>query len=122
VNDEPRRGLSFGFGLAGLLSAGLAYFAFEEGLFAGPAWRNTVLAIAIGGGSAAVLLSIERMLSRKRRPDGSAKPVKMKGPWGCPRCGAAYVPEATECSDCHVPLVANPRAVVGSQLSARDSD
>jgi hypothetical protein len=106
VTDEPRRGLGFGFGLAGLLAAGLSYLAFNEGLFDGPVWRNTLAAVLIGGGAAALLLSVERLLFRRRgaRP---GKTVKIKGTWGCPQCGAAYVPEATECSDCHVPLVAS---------------
>jgi hypothetical protein len=107
VHDEPRRGFAFGFGLAGLLAAGLAYFAFNEGFFSGPAWRSTLLALVIGGGSALLLLSLERALFKGRNHDGAAKPVKIKGAWGCPKCGAAYVSEASECSDCHVPLVAN---------------
>jgi hypothetical protein len=109
VNDEPRRGFAFGFGLAGLLAAGLAYFAFEEGLFSGPAWRSTLAAIVIGGGSALLLLTLERAFFKKRRHGGSTRPVKIKGAWGCPQCGAAYVAEASECSDCHVPLVASTR-------------
>jgi len=106
VNDEPRRGFAFGFGLAGLLAAGLSYFAFNEGFFEGPAWRNALAAILIGGGSAALMISLERAFFR-RPLRTSDEPAKIKGAWGCPRCGAAYVPEAVECSDCHVPLVAS---------------
>ena len=104
ADGGARSGLSFGFGLAGLLAAGLAYYAADYGLFSGPAWRSAAVAIAIGGGSAFVLLAIDRALSARRAPR-PGKPAKPRGPWACPQCGAAYVPEATECSDCHVPLV-----------------
>jgi hypothetical protein len=105
ANDSgARAGLSFGFGLAGLLAAGLAYWAADLGLFSGPAWRSAAVAIAIGAGSAFVMLGADRLLLQRRAPR-PGKAVKPKGPWACPRCGAAYVPEAVECSDCHVPLV-----------------
>jgi len=99
-----RSGLGFGFGLAGLLSAGLAYYAANEGVFSGPAWRSILVAVLIGGGSAVLMLSADRALraSRTARP---GKVAVLRGPWGCPQCGAAYVPEAVECSDCHIPLV-----------------
>lgn len=98
-----RTGLSFGFGLAGLMAAGLAYWAAEYGLFSGPAWRSVLVAIAIGGGSAFVMLGADRLIQASREPKPD-RPIKMRGPWGCPQCGAAYVAAATECSDCHVPL------------------
>lgn len=103
-SDGARAGLSFGFGLAGLLSAGLAYVAASYGIFSGPAWRSTAVAVAIGGVSAVVLLVADRTIRATRSPKLD-RVVPMKGPWGCPQCGAAYVPDATECSDCHVPLV-----------------
>ena len=104
TDEGARSGLSFGFGLAGLLAAGLAYYAADHGLFSGPAWRSAAVAIAIGAGSAFVLLAVDRAF-RARRAPRTGKAVKLRGPWACPQCGAAYVPEATECSDCHVPLV-----------------
>ena len=100
-----RAGLSFGFGLAGLLAAGLAYYAARYGAFSGPAWRSTLVAMAIGGVSAGVMLALDRALRSSRTAKPGRKPVKMKGTWACPNCGAAYVSEAVECSDCHVPLV-----------------
>jgi hypothetical protein len=99
-HHDTRRGLSFGFGLSGLCAAGLAYLAFE----AGGVWQSPVIAVLIGGGSAALLLWVERLL-RRGSPAGERRPAKIKGEWGCPSCGAAYVPEVTVCSDCHVPLV-----------------
>jgi len=104
TDGGARSGLSFGFGLAGLLAAGLAYYAADYGLFSGPAWRSAAVAIAIGGGSAFLLLAVDRAFRARWKPR-PGKPVKVRGPWACPQCGAAYVPEATECSDCHVPLV-----------------
>ena len=106
MEDGVRPGFSFGFGLAGLLAAGLTYFSFDVGLFKGPVWLNVLMTALIGGGSAALMLSIERAIFRRRRSPGTAsRPAKIKGEWGCPRCGAAYVPEAVTCSDCGVPLV-----------------
>ena len=99
-----RAGLSFGFGLAGLLAAGLAFWAADLGLFSGPAWRSALVAIVIGGGSAFLLLAADRAILALRRPR-PGKAVKLRGPWACPECGAAYRPEAVECSDCHVPLI-----------------
>lgn len=98
--NAPRRGLGFGFAVAGLLSAAMAYFAFDLGLMRGPAWRPALIAIAIGAVSAGLVTSIDRIFRRERQ----ARPVKLKGPWACPQCGAAYVAEATMCSDCGVPL------------------
>ena len=97
-------GLRFGFGLAGLLAAGLTYFAFDFGLFSGSRWSGATLAVLIGVVSAGVMLALDRALSRPSAPDPK-RPVKLKGPWACPRCGAAYRPDVTTCSDCHVPLV-----------------
>ena len=105
--QSARAGLSFGFGLAGLLAAGLAYWAADAGVFSGPAWRSALVAIAIGGGSAFVLLAADRALHAIRRPR-TGKAVRLRGPWACPECGAAYRREAVECSDCHVPLVGDP--------------
>jgi hypothetical protein len=103
--DGERTGLRFGFGIAGLLSAALAYFAFDFGLFRGPAWRGSVVAILIGLVSAGLLLAVDRMMSPPRGAPRKRGPVKIKGPWGCPECGAAYRSDVTTCSDCHVPLV-----------------
>ena len=102
-----RAGLSFGIGVAGIFSALAMYYAFDLGLMNGPAWRNALVVMAIGllGGTLAV--GLDRWM-RSERPERAGRPVKLKGPWACPKCGAAYVPEARECSDCHVPLVANP--------------
>lgn len=108
MNDDqttPRRGFAFGFGLSGLLSAALAYYAFDAHLFDGPAWRSALLAAAIGGGSAALLLGAEKLLHGVARVGRRGRAPKIRGEWGCPQCGAGYVPEAVECSDCHVPLV-----------------
>ena len=106
TNDgvAERRGLSFGIGVSGLLSALAAYFAFDFGLLKGPMWRNLLVVVLIGGGAGLLAIGLDRALRRddSDRPGG---PVKLKGPWACPTCGAAYVPEAKECSDCHVPLV-----------------
>lgn len=99
-----RAGLSFGFGLAGLLAAVTTYYAFDFGWFDGPKWRNALVAIAIGGGSAFLMLGLDRLV-RSRRAAGPRRRRKPRGSWYCPECGAAYVPEAEQCSDCHVPLV-----------------
>lgn len=96
----PRRGLGVGFAVAGLLSAGLSYFAFDFGLMAGPIWRPALIAIAIGAFSAGAVTAVDRMIRREK----TARPVRLKGPWACPACGAAYVAEATMCSDCKLPL------------------
>ena len=98
-----RRGLSFGIGVAGILSALAAYFAFDAGLLAGPRWRNVLVIVVIGGATGLLAVVLDREL-RRARPDRPDRAVKLKGPWACPKCGAAYVPEARECSDCHVPL------------------
>jgi len=98
----PRRGFSLGFGVAGLLAAGVAYFAFDFGLFRGPAWRGALVAFVIGIGAAGLALLLDRSVGAKSAAIRRSKP---RGPWACPECGAAYVPEATMCSDCHVPLV-----------------
>lgn len=95
-----RRGLGFGFAVAGLLAAGLSYLAFDLGLMGGPAWRPALIAVAIGAFSAGTITAIDRLLLRERE----AKPIRLKGPWACPQCGSAYVAEATMCSDCGVPL------------------
>ena len=100
-HHDTRRGFSFGFGLSALLAAGLAYLAFD----AGGVLQSPLVAILIGGGSAVLLLWIERLLLRRRPSTVERRPAMIKGKWGCPSCGAAYVPEATVCSDCHVPLV-----------------
>lgn len=97
---SPRRGLGFGFAVAGLLSAGLSYFAFDLGLMSGPTWRPALIAVAIGAFSAGTITAIDRAFRRER----ATRPVKLKGPWACPACGSAYVAEATMCSDCGVPL------------------
>ncbi len=104
--EGARAGLSFGFGLAGLLSAGLAYYAANRGVFSGPAWRSTLVAVLIGTCSAGVMLAADRGIRALRSPRPGGK-VRMKGSWGCPQCGAAYVRDAKECSDCHIPLVAS---------------
>jgi hypothetical protein len=91
--------------LAGLLGAGLAYFAANAGYFDGPVWLAALTATGIGMVSGATLVALDRAL-RRRLHDRPARPT---GPWACPRCGAAYVPEATICSDCHVPLVKSGR-------------
>ena len=103
--DGARKGLRFGFGIAGLLSAALAYLAFELGLFRGPAWRGSIVAIAIGLTSAFLMLALDRAMSRPASPGRRRRPARIKGAWGCPECGAAYRPEIAECSDCHVALV-----------------
>jgi hypothetical protein len=102
---EDRPGFAFGYGLAGLLAAGAAYYAFGAGLFSGPPWRGLLTSIAIGGGSAFLLIGLERLIWGSKPGGGSKRPVKLKGDWACPSCGAAYVATATDCSDCHVPLV-----------------
>jgi hypothetical protein len=104
MESGARAGLGLGFGLAGLLAATLTYFAFDFGLFDGSKWSGATLAVAIGAGSAVVMLALDRALRRASGPK-EGKRAKIRGPWGCPRCGAAYRPEARECSDCHVPLV-----------------
>jgi len=100
-DEAPRGGLRFGYGLAGLLAAAATYFAFDFGLFRGPAWRGAAVAIIIGIGSAGLMLVLDRTMGRVTTRRGAVKP---KGDWACPRCGAAYVRQATVCSDCHVPL------------------
>lgn len=95
-----RRGLGPGFAVAGLLSAALSYFAFDLGIMSGPTWKPVVVAVAIGAFSAGLVTAIDRMLRRERQ----ARTVVAKGPWACPKCGSAYVAEATTCSDCGVPL------------------
>jgi len=97
---EKPRGLGIGLLVAGVAAAGLSYLAFDLGLMHGPSWRSALIAIGIGALSASTVTAVTRMF-RRNRPTG---PVKLKGPWGCPKCGAAYVAEATSCSDCHVPL------------------
>lgn len=109
MSDDGKTGLRFGFGLAGLLSAALAFLAFEFRLFDGPQWRGALLAVSIGVVSAVVMLALDRAMGRKRRAPVD-RPAKIKGPWGCPRCGAAYRPSVKECSDCHVPLVRRQEA------------
>jgi hypothetical protein len=104
-SDGARAGIGFGFGLAGLLAAALAYYAADYGLFSGPAWRSTLVAVLIGGSSALVLLAADRAVRALRTPK-PGRTARPKGPWACPQCGAAYVPTAVECSDCHVPLAA----------------
>lgn len=103
-HPPPRPGFRLGFGLSGLLSAALAYFAFDFGLFSGPLWRGSLVAIGIGVFSGGVMLWLDRRIQQPhtKRRNGA---VKLKGPWACPNCGEAYVPEATVCSDCNVPLV-----------------
>ena len=103
-----RKGLSFGIGVAGILSALAAYSAFELGLLNGPRWRGALVVVVIGGASGLLAIVLDRSL-RRDRPERPGRPVKLKGPWACPKCGAAYVPEARECSDCHVPLVEAPQ-------------
>ena len=105
MEPSERRGLSVGFAIAGLLSAAGAYYAADAGLFSGPAWRSFLVACAVGGGSALLLVGIERAAGALRRGARGDRPVRLEGDWACPRCGSAYVPEATECSDCRVPLV-----------------
>lgn len=99
-SSAPRRGLGIGFAVAGLLSAGLSYLAFDLGLMGGPVWRPALIAIAIGAFCAGLVTAIDRWVRRER----STGPVRLKGPWACSSCGAAYVAEATMCSDCGVPL------------------
>ena len=103
MSEDARPSFGVGFGLSGLLAAGLAYLAFDWGLASGPPWLAALAAIAIGATSAAVMLAVDRAI--RRPPSARGRPVKLRGPWACPECGAAYVPDATECSDCHVPLV-----------------
>ena len=103
-----RKGLSFGIGVSGILSALAAYFAFDFGLLNGPMWRNVLFVVLIGGGAGLLAITLDRAL-RRNTSDRPGRPVKLKGPWACPKCGAAYVPEARECSDCHVALVEAPR-------------
>jgi hypothetical protein len=100
ANERYRqRRFSFGFGISGLLAAGVAYLTFD----AGGIWQNPIVAVLIGVASAGLLLWAERLVFG--RGPGTPRTRKIKGDWGCPRCGAAYVPEATVCSDCRVPLV-----------------
>jgi hypothetical protein len=105
VND--RSGFRFGFGLSGLLSAGLAYMAYDAGYFSGAPWIAFLTAAVIGTSSAFSMILLEKAVVRLRKPAGAdARPARIKGgDWGCPRCGSAYVREATVCSDCDVPLV-----------------
>ena len=102
TNQRP--GFGLGFGLTGLLSAAAAYVAYDYGAFSGPPWRAALAAIVIGTASAVLMVNLDKWLRRPRKP-GPEGNVRLKGPWACPRCGAAYVPEATHCSDCEVPLV-----------------
>ena len=109
VREEPR--FRFGFALTGLLSAALAYFAFGAGLFSGPGWLGFLTAAGIGVASAASMLTLEKAVLRAwgaRRPETGSVRIT-GGDWGCPRCGSAYVREATVCSDCEVPLVESGR-------------
>jgi hypothetical protein len=94
--------LRFGYGLAGLAAATCTYFAFDFGLFKGPVWRGAAVAMAIGIASAGLMLVLDRAIGAGVSRRG---PVRPKGDWACPNCGAAYVRQATTCSDCHVPLV-----------------
>jgi len=100
VTVGANRGLGAGFAIAGLLSAALAYFAFDLGLMSGPSWRPVLVAFGIGALSAGLVTAIDRKMRREKQP----RIVKPKGPWACPKCGSAYVAEATSCSDCGVPL------------------
>ena len=104
TSGGARTGLSFGIGVAGIVSAVATFYAFDLGLFDGPRWRNVLAVAAIGCAAGALALGLDRWM-RAEKPQRTDRPVKLEGPWACPKCGAAYVPEARECSDCHVPLV-----------------
>lgn len=101
---ERRRGFSVGFALSGLLAAAATYFAFDYGVFDGPAWRNALAAVVIGGASAFVMIAVDKWIERRFAPGVAVRRGLAAGAWGCPRCGASYVESARVCSDCDVPL------------------